>query len=262
MKHKFIVMGVGVLGVILATAGFAKAESVNKHDGTEVRGNKVKWFAVRQEYQVEDAEGSIITIPVDDVASVRITKPVEFDKAAQACDAKQYDVAIPILEDLISRYKRLEWDGKASELLAKACFGKGDYKKAAQVMGGIIEGTPKSLVTDDQNALYWSALLNAQMMAVLKKNLNEAIAGESRSLAALALIRRGEMNKEDGKREDAVLDFLRVILVYDDILQVQPEALYKGAKLLDEMRDPRADELKKRLTSRYSDSPYARKLGG
>jgi hypothetical protein len=50
--------------------------------------------------------------------------------------------------------------------------------------------------------------------------------------------------------------------MYNDVVSVQPEALYKGVILLDEMRHPRADDLRKRLMSSYPDSSYARKLGG
>ena len=129
-------------------------------------------------------------------------------------------------------------------------------------MSGVMEGTAKNLVTDDQYGLYWTALAGAQMNAVLKQSLTEAISGESRTLAALALVRRGDMNKADGKRDDAVLDYLRSILMYEDVAASQPEALFKAAQLFDEMRESRAEELKKRLRANYPDSPYARKLGG
>jgi hypothetical protein len=180
----------------------------------------------------------------------------------QACTAKQYEVAIPILEEIISRYKRLQWDGLASELLAKAYLGKGDFKKATQVLSGLMEGTARNLVTDDQYNLYWTALAGAQMNAVLKQSLTEAIAGESRPLVAFALIKRGDMSKADGKRDDAAMDYLRSILMYADVVAAQPEALSKAAQLFDDMRDPRAEDLKKRLRANYPDSPYARKLGG
>ena len=50
--------------------------------------------------------------------------------------------------------------------------------------------------------------------------------------------------------------------MYEDVAASQPEALFKAAQLFDEMRESRAEELKKRLRANYPDSPYARKLGG
>lgn len=262
MSRKSIVICVGVFSLILGIVGPSRADLIRKTDGHVVKGLKIKWFPSRQEYQVEGEDGSILTVAADEVDSLQIAKPADFDKAEQACAAKRYEVAIPILEDIISRYKRLQWDGIASELLSKAYLGKGDYKKAVQIMSDIMEGTAKNLVTDEQYGLYWTALVGAQMNAVLKQSLSEAILGHSRPLAALALIKRGDMNKADGKRDDAALDYLRSILLYDDVTVTQPEALFKAAQLFDEMRDPRAEDLKKKLRANYPDSPYARKLGG
>jgi predicted negative regulator of RcsB-dependent stress response len=262
MSQNSILIWVVTAAVILGCPGAGRADKIIKTDGSEFSGLKIKWFGSRKEYQVDQADGSMLTIPADEVRSVQIAKPAEFDKAVQACTAKQYEVAIPILEEIISRYKRLQWDGLASELLAKAYLGKGDFKKATQVLSGLMEGTARNLVTDDQYNLYWTALAGAQMNAVLKQSLTEAIAGESRPLVAFALIKRGDMSKADGKRDDAALDYLRSILMYADVVAAQPEALSKAAQLFDDMRDPRAEDLKKRLRANYPDSPYARKLGG
>ncbi|MEI6168828.1 MAG: hypothetical protein WCS52_16725 [bacterium] len=262
MSQNSIVIWAVVASVLLGLPGAVRADKIVKTDGREISGLKIKWFASRQEYQVDQADGTMLAVPADEVDSLQITKPAEFDKAAQACAAKQFEVAIPILEDVIGRYKRLQWDGIASELLAKAYLGKGDFKKAAQVLSGIMEGSAKNLVTDDQYNLYWTALAGAQMNAVLKQSLSEAIAGDSRPLAALALIKRADLSKGDGKRDDAALDYLRSILVYSDVAAFQAEALFKAAQLFEEMRDPRAEELRKRLRANYPDSPYARKLGG
>jgi outer membrane protein assembly factor BamD (BamD/ComL family) len=248
--------------VLAVSAGVARAEILRKTDGTELKGVRIKWFETRQEYQVEGADGSMIPVAADQVDSLEITKPAEFDKAAQDFAAKRYDQAIPVLEDLATRYKRLQWDGRARELLANAYFAKSDFKKAAQVMGDLMENTPKHQITEEQYALYWKGLMGAQMTGVLKKSLNDAIDGDSKVLASLATVYRGDLNKAEGKREDAVLDYLRAVLLYEEALSVHPEALYKAAQLLDEMRDGRADELRKKLMSLYPNSSYARKLGG
>jgi hypothetical protein len=262
MNRKIVIALALVMGSLALSARVAPAEVLRKTDGKELAGVRIKWFEVRREYQVEGADGSLIPVPADEVDSLEITKPPEFDKAAQAVAARQYDAAIPILEDLTIRYKRLQWDARAGELLANAYFAKTDFKKAAQVMGDLMESTPKGQITDEQYSLYWSALMGAQMTAVLKKQLTEAIAGDSKTLAALAIVRRGDLNKADGKREDAILDYLRAVLLYEEARGVHPEALFKAVQVLDEMRDPRADEVKKKLLSLYPDSPYARKLGG
>jgi hypothetical protein len=258
------------IGLLMALAGIlaclapvsARAEVLKRTDGRELEGVRIKWFETRREYQVENADGSMIPVAVDDVESVEVAKPADFDKAVQAYKGKQYDVAIPLLENIVTQYRRLQWDNKAREMLANASFAKGDYKKAVQVLGDLMANTTKRLITDEQHVLYWTALMGAQMTAALKKDLNEALAGESKSLAAQAMIKRGDLFKAEGKREDAVLDYMRVVLVFEEAREAHPEALFKASQLLNEMRDPRGDELMKKLMSLYPDSPYARRLGG
>lgn len=262
MNRNIAIIAMVAMTVLAVSAGVARAEKLVKTDGVELKGVRIKWFETRQEYQIEGNDGSMIPVAADQVESIEVTKPAEFDKAARDVAARRYDQAIPVLEDIATRYKRLQWDGKAQELLAGAYAAKGEFKKAAQAMKDLMDNTPKSQITEDHYGLYWKALVGAQMTAVLKKSLNEALAGESRTMAALATVYRGDLNKAEGKRDDAVLDYLRAVLVYADATPVHPEALYKAAVLLDEMRDPRADELRKKLMSMYPDSPYARKTGG
>ncbi len=166
-----------VTGLWIGAGTVAHADVLKKTDGKELTGVRIKWFETRQEYQVEGADGSMMPVPLDEVESLEITKPAEFDQAARAIAAKQYDAAIPLLEDIVSRYRRLDWDAKARELLANAYFARNDYKKAAQVMRDLMQGTAKNQITEDQYVTYWNSLLGAQMTAMLKKDLAEAIAG-------------------------------------------------------------------------------------
>ncbi len=261
-RNKVIILAAAA-GLLMGSGVAALAvDKLKKITGEELSGIRIKWFDSRQEYQVEGADGSIIPVPADEVDSLDIAKPEGFDKAVKAMAAKQYDVAIPILDDVATRYKRLDWDGRAREMLASAYFAKGDFKTAADKMAELIDNTPKNQLTDVQYGIYWTALMGAQRLAILKKALNEAIAGESKSLAALAVIKRGDLAKAEGRREDAVLDYLRSVILYEEVRGVHPEALSKAADLLREMRDPREDELRKKLMSQYPESVQARKLGG
>ena len=251
-----------VAGLSMGAGVLAHADVLKKTDGKELAGVRIKWFESRQEYQVEGSDGSMIPVPADEVESLDIAKPAGFDQAVRAVTAKQYAAAIPALEDVVSRYHRLVWDAKASELLANAYIAQNDCKKAVQVMRDLMSGTAKNQISDDQYVTYWHALMGAQMMALLKKEIADAIAGESKTLATLAMIKRGDVSKAEGKREDAVLDYLRAALTSDEAQEIHPEALYKAALVLDELRDPRADELRKRVVSKYPASAYARRLSG
>jgi len=262
MKHNTNGIAILALGVLLGVLASASADKITKTDGKELTGVRIKWFETRREYQIEAADGSMVPVPEDEVDELDVAKPAGFDQAAQACAAKQYDAAIPVLEDIANRYKRLTWDGKARELLATAYFGKKDFNKAVSAMSELMDNTPKDQITDQQHVVYWTALMGAQKTAILKKCLNDALAGSSKTLAALAYIQRGDMARGEGKRDEALLDYLRAVLVTDEARESHPEALVKAAQLLDELRDPRADDLRKRVMTMYPDSAYARKLAG
>ena len=73
---------------------------------------------------------------------------------------------------------------------------------------------------------------------------------------------RANMNRQTGLKEAAFLDYMRVVTLYKDVKGLPPEALYKAAEILEETRDPRADQLRKRLAAEYRDSEWAAKLGG
>lgn len=262
MKPNTLSLSILALGLLLVGGALAQADMITLKDGKEVKGLRIKWFETRREYQVEAADGSMIPVPEDDVEALDVSKPAGFDQAEKACAKKQYDVAIPALEDIASRYKRLVWDGRARELLASAYFGKQDYNKAVMAMSDLMESTPKDQITDQQYGVYWTALMGAQKNAILEKSLSDAVAGESRTLAAVAYLRRGDLRRAEGKKDDAVLDYLRAVIVTEEARESHPEALFKAAQVLDELRDPRADDLRKQVMTKYPDSAYARKLAG
>ena len=176
--------------------------------------------------------------------------------------SKQFDAAVPILEGLITKYKMLVWDNRARELLAEAYLAKNDPKKAAAAMDDLFANITKAEAPPEVHRLYWRTLLAAGRTQALKKELDDVIATGTRDMAAVAQIMRGNMNREAGQKEAAMLDYLRTVILFEQIKAVQPEALYRAAEMLDEMRDPRAEGMKKKLVTEYRDSEWAAKLSG
>jgi outer membrane protein assembly factor BamD (BamD/ComL family) len=176
--------------------------------------------------------------------------------------ARQFDAAIPVLDDLVTKYKMLMWDNEARKLLAMAYMGKNDAKKAAATLDEYFTMVPKAQVPADVQLIYWNALLAADRASTLKKDLDEVIATGPREMAAAAQIMRGNMNRQAGQKEAATLDYLRVVVLYENVKSVQPEALFKAAEMLEELRDARAETLRKKLVQEYKDSEWAAKLSG
>lgn len=238
------------------------ANKVFLANGRELAAKKVEWRAGAQEYRVTTPDDTVLPFPKAQVDHLEIDKPAEYDKASQALAAKQPDVAIPILDELVTKYAMLVWDNEARKLLAVAYMAKNEPKKAASALDDYFANVPKAQVPADVQLLYWNALLAADRASSLKKDLDEVVATGTREMAAAAQVMRGNMNKQAGQKELALLDYLRVVVLFENVKSVQPEALYRAAEMLDELRDARAEVLRKRLVQEYRDSEWAAKLSG
>jgi len=186
-------------------------------------------------------------------------KPADFDRALKAGESKRYDEAIPLLRGIIQHYRYLEWDNRARLLLAKIYFAKGDYKEAVDTYEELLKYDRQAAKDSKVNWSYREALLKAGEYTKLKKVLDEVIAAGPRDEAARAQILRGDMWKAQKMLEDAVLDYLRTVVLFKAQKQYQPEALFKAAETLEALRDQRAKDLYRELVQKYPDSPYAAK---
>jgi len=167
-----------------------------------------------------------------------------------------------LLDGIVTAYKMLTWDNEARKALAQIYLSKNDAKKAALALDDYLASVPKSEVPLDVQVLYWKALMGADRASTLKKELDAIVAGTDREAAGAAQLMRGNMDRQAGLKEAAFLDYMRVYELFKDVKSVQPEALFKAAELLEEMRDPRSEQLRKRLAQEYKDSEWAAKLGG
>ena len=252
--------GVALAGLVAMSAG--AVDKVTLTNGKVIEARFIQWRESEQGYKVETMEGPIIPVPKAQVESLDIARPADLDKAIAMVAAKQYAQAVPILDEVVTKYKMLVWDNEGRKVQAQAYLALNDPKKAADALEGYLASMSKEDIPLDSLSLYWSALLRAGRTATLKKALDEAVLSNVREMAAAATLMRGNMSREAGQKEAALLDYLRVVILFDEVKQVQPEALFKGAEVLDELRDPRASALKNKLVHEYKDSEFTTKLGG
>ena len=248
---------------LASTASFAANVLYYKNKNT-VQAKKIEWREADQVYRVLTMDDITLPVPKAQVDHLEIDKPADLDKAAQMLSAKppQYDAAIPLLDGVVQNYKMLVWDIPARYLLVRAHAGKSDSKKLIAALRPLVESDSKNEIPAEIRRLYWGGLLQDKQTATLKTDLEDAIAVAPREVAAFAQIARGDYNRSESRKEDALLDYLRTVILFEQVKEAQPEALFKAAELLDEMRDPRAEDMKKRLVSNYPDSPFAKQLSG
>ncbi len=247
-----------LIGMILA-AGVALGDRVIFKDGTIMEAVSIRFRASTQEYIVQTQQATV-PIPAARVERVEVPKPPALDQAMADIRSGKYDAAIPVLEKIVQDYQGLEWDNQARDGLGMAFLGKRDFRRALAVYRELFTALPAERIPLAVRRRYWQALQGAEQYAILKRELDDAIAKAPRDVAAMAQLMRGDMYAAQGQKNDALLDYLRTVILYEKERESRPEALFKAAKLLEELRDPRAADLRKMLTSEFPNHPYARQV--
>lgn len=252
-----------VIGVGAMVMAFVWAASVAQAENTiylknkrSISGTNIEWKEGTAEYIVTTETGTI-PVPKAQVARVVVTKPAGFDEAATAVKTRLYGQAIPKLEEIVRKYKGLNWDVEAQKLLCRAYVDTGDGKKASDVMAAVFASAPGTRIPMDLLAAYWKLLDTPGSAMRLRKELDVAIGTGSRETAAAAYMVRGNLFLKEGEESEALSDFLKITTLFQGEKSLQPEALYKAADLLDKAKDPRGADFRKKLGQEYPSSSWA-----
>lgn len=184
-------------------------------------------------------------------------KPAEIDQAARLVEAKRYDDAIKMLEDVVTKFRFLDWDNQARIMIAVVYGRKGEHAAAVSTYDKLFAASPKSREEADVIWAYRQALLDAKQYDKLEQQLKEVIASGSRPDAARAQVMRGDIQMSRNQVELAALDYLRTVVLFKNEKTVQPEALLKAADALEKLRDARAKDMYRRVVEDYPSSPQA-----
>jgi TolA-binding protein len=230
--------------------------------GQEIQGD-ILWQAGQGVYVVTLRDSPVqIKVTPREVQNIRVKPPADIEAAVQKVQQGDFTPAIPVLSKILEEYAMLEWDVQAARWLAEAYLKSKDPKKAADVCDKVIASNPKAVYSTDMAPLYLQALVETEQFPKLRKALDECIALGNRELSAVALVRRGDMERKQSKLKEALVDgYLRVVVLYQDAKELQPEALYKAIKCFEELgQTAHADKMRKRLLAEYPGDPYAEKI--
>jgi predicted negative regulator of RcsB-dependent stress response len=189
------------------------------------------------------------------------TVPAGYNEAVNAVKAGRGDSVIGALEKIVSDYTMLDYDLKAAYWLAEAYIKKGNPAKVVEYCEKVANNNPLALYSGEMALKYWEALLKTDKLPKLESILNEAVAKGNRETAAYAQIMRGDIKMKQGNQKEALVDgYLRVIVMFEDIKEAQPQALAKSIKAFEDIGQvPYAEKMRKRLLSEFADSEEAQK---
>ena len=249
--------------VAVWVAGTTRAAPyVTLPNGSQVNGTAIRALA-NGDINLTTEMG-VRTFPKGSYVKAFADKPAEYDQAVAARNAKKYDAAVTLLEGVATRFRDLGWDVEASKLLAQVLLEKGDAAGAVAAYEKLFLLSPEA----KQNAdIAWGmrrAMLQAKQYPALLRQLDAVAAAGNRPEAARAQIMRGDIQVAQNNIELAAMDYLRTAILFQDVKDsaIQGEACYKAAAALEQLRDPRAKDMYKKVVSDYGASPYAAQARG
>lgn len=217
-------------------------------------------------YSVTSKGGISIEVREGDVAELDIDKPAALDAAIALVEKGSGKDAIATLQKIMKEYAHLKWDLTAAGYLARAHLSAGKPDDALSVCRSVIGSDEKAAYLGEMAPAYWDTLLALGRREALEKALEKAAKKGDRASSGAALIKRGDILMKEGKESSdaakkALSDgYLRVVLLYRDAPQIQPEALYKAAQCFEKLQQSgRADSMRQQLKQVYPSSPWASK---
>lgn len=238
---------------------------LTRKDGTQIVGN-IRWMSQGKKYIVsqsnKDGRSISTDVPLADVARVETRKPEKLEAAIRAVESGKSAAAIPVLAQIATQYAMLGWDEPATRYLAQATLDTGKADAAVAICEKIIRVKPEAAYLGDVAPIYWQALLRTDKKSKLAELVGKAISSGDRFASASALIMRGDMLMEQKEPMNALKDgYLRVIVLYENVRAVQPEALFKAAKAFEALsQNGNAEKFRSTLRSKFPKSSYAKQL--
>lgn len=263
--------GVGMRGVlaVLMIAGLAAQSlasgipgAILKKDGTRLQGGRIRYVSRSRSYEYTGASGAKSYVPHALVADIAVAKPKKMAYALQQVQREKYSTAIPVLSVIVQDYDNLKWDIPAGANLAKCYLKTGKPSQAVTICERVIRKSPEAAGDVVMAPVFWDALLKTGKTDRLAIVLGKAVAYGDRHMAAIAQIKRGDIMDAKGNTKLALVDgYLRTVLLYRDIPDAQPEALFKAIKAFQKIgRHSDADRLRQTLLAEHPSSSYTRQL--
>ncbi len=249
-----------IMTVLMAWPVLSDAAHVILTDGRRIDGTAIRARANGD--VILTTERGDLTFARGQYREAWADRPAELDQARQHLQARRYDQVISTLEGVLTRYRHLGWDLEALAMIGQANNAKGDHAAALSSFERLFQNAPHRREDPNMRWGYFEALLGAEQLDRLENYLNDIISDGERSEAARAQIMRGDLKRQRGMAEAGLLDYLRTVVLFKAVTAVQPEATFKAAQTLEEMRDQRARDMYRKVVEQYGNSPYAQQARG
>ena len=234
--------------------------TIIKKDGGRATGD-ILWQEGSRQYLMT-RRGVAVPVALRDVERVIVARPAELTAAAREVHAGRVDKAIPVLKNIMQKYRMMEHDLEAAAWLAEAYLKKKDAREAKRLCESVIRADEDRAYRGRLAGVYADALLALKEFSKLRKVLDKVIKTGSRQGTAIAQVKRGDIYKQQGNTEKALVDgYLRTVVLFKAIKGIRPEALFKAAKAFEELGEQQyAERMRKLLLEEFPNDKYAAKI--
>lgn len=231
-------------------------------DGIETQG-MLMWKPSSKVYVVKQNNMTREVQP-ESIQALIVAPPAGWQEIMKRANSANPITAIPQLEKIMKDYVMLEYDAKAGAVGAAIYLKQGKAQEALKFCEKVLVNNKRAAYASEMAPRYWEALIATRKTASLPGMLNRAVASGNRSIAAAALIARGDLLRSEDKNMEALKDgYLRVVLLYTQEADKQPEAIYKAFETFNKIgQTTHAEKMRSMLLKNpaYRRTEWAKKL--
>lgn len=248
--------------VLFLSAGPAfSAPFVINSAGTRIEGSAIQSTADGTVI-LTTVQGQNLTFRTGAYRQASADKPKEMGQVEALVKNGDFAGAAALLRRIKEQYRFLGWDQRAGQMLARVELAQKNFKVSAMEYEALFAAQPQLKSVPAERANYMQALAGSHRTKEAAAMIDEDIASGSRDAAARAQVVRGDMKAVGGQYEEALLDYLRTVLLFTEQTNVLPEATYKAAVALKKLNDPRAAEYFQKVITDFPESEFSIKAKG
>jgi tetratricopeptide (TPR) repeat protein len=231
------------LAGLLAACALAAAPARNCYvidaRGQKLEGIEIKVTSPNGDIELNDGRARF-PFKAGGYKAAYIPKPDDLAALEKAYEEARHEDVAKAAGALFERYKFLGWGGAVAYLEGMSLLKTGKAQEAFQAFtkGKQYEGEAGA----DLNRGVVNALLDLKDLAKVQPMLASMVTSSRKSDAAFAFLSRGRILEDGGKNKEAVLEYLKVLLFFEEgaaVRELREDARGRAIALLKKMNDGR-----------------------
>lgn len=219
---------------------------------------------------IEERDGQVIIqladgkatmgIPRSDILSVVMAKPESFVKAQEAFKKKRFQEAIASYNEVISQYGRSEWVEKALIGVGRAYVKLKKLDDARKIFERFLSEYKSSEFCCEAGLILGKILEESNLHDRARKVYGEVLEKDCSAKDSVgAQFNIGEIDLAKQEYEQALMGFLRVVVVFADQGEFVQKAMLKSGFCYEKLGEPvYAKKIYEELVTEYPKGKYAR----